>query len=349
MNKIKIIFIVLLLATLVTLPLSLLISDNTPDGFGNTTDGRSAQGDFSMKLKTVYSSTMSAYSEKTMGVFFITNNEELNEIHGKYLRTSLDGKLFFKPNFDKEVLVAIFMGRRTSGGHSIEAVNSALVRDESINIEVVQKSPAPGTMVTMQITSPCVVVSIKKDGLKFFNRVNIVSNNDLVLSKEIKSTHDLSMILLMSGILSKYKSSTPLLLVIDNDSLFKDVLEKFFANIKVEQVIKDRATLKKVEDFSFKKYLLILSLFGEIEHDRFSNMNIVNVGADVEGDTLVLYSVSAGVSVMVESEKEDELLHSPFSFVAVDREDIKGIKRVVLKNDTTKEIIAEAKISNDLP
>ena len=66
-----------------------------------------------------------------------------------------------KVDFDKQMLIVLFMGEKTTGGHSISV---ASIRDTGKQIEVAvkRKSPPPGGMSIMVMTQPYCIVAIAK-------------------------------------------------------------------------------------------------------------------------------------------------------------------------------------------
>lgn len=66
-------------------------------------------------------------------------------------------------DFTKELVVAVFMGRQSSGGHSIAVTKLERIGDD-LHVSVERRSPAPGTPVTAVITSPYQFVAIEHKG-----------------------------------------------------------------------------------------------------------------------------------------------------------------------------------------
>lgn len=63
---------------------------------------------------------------------------------------------------DDEKLLLLSLGAKGSGGHSLALASSqAEVRDQTIHLPLTIQEPAPGSMQTMQLTYPCLVVGLR--------------------------------------------------------------------------------------------------------------------------------------------------------------------------------------------
>ena len=73
-----------------------------------------------------------------------------------------------KIDFEKDMIIAVFMGERRSGGFSIE-IKKIIKTDKEIVVEVEEREPDPGSIVTMALTQPyhIVVVRISSLPLRF--------------------------------------------------------------------------------------------------------------------------------------------------------------------------------------
>lgn len=67
-------------------------------------------------------------------------------------------------DFEKEMVVAIFMGERSSGGYEIEIIN-IIKTEKQIAIEVEEEEPPPESLRTMVFTQPYHIVVIKRYSL----------------------------------------------------------------------------------------------------------------------------------------------------------------------------------------
>jgi protease stability complex PrcB-like protein len=67
-------------------------------------------------------------------------------------------------DFDKEIVVAVFLGERPTGGYAVE-ISSAEVTDASLTVFVKETSPNPGAIVTQGFTQPFHIVRIETAGI----------------------------------------------------------------------------------------------------------------------------------------------------------------------------------------
>ncbi len=64
-------------------------------------------------------------------------------------------------DFDRHMVVAVFMGRRNTGGYSV-TIESVREVEERVLVRYSTRSPVPGDMVTMAITSPYHIVIVPR-------------------------------------------------------------------------------------------------------------------------------------------------------------------------------------------
>lgn len=67
-----------------------------------------------------------------------------------------------KVDFDKENVVALFMGQNNTGGYSI-TISEVIVNKDITTVKVKKTSPPGGGMVTMALTNPYCIAVIKKN------------------------------------------------------------------------------------------------------------------------------------------------------------------------------------------
>lgn len=65
-----------------------------------------------------------------------------------------------KIDFDTHKVIAVFMGRRMTGGYSVKI--TSIEEKDKLVVKVKESGPPPGAMVTMALTSPYHVVVIPK-------------------------------------------------------------------------------------------------------------------------------------------------------------------------------------------
>jgi hypothetical protein len=85
-----------------------------------------------------------------------------------------------KPDFSREVAVGVFMGLRNTGGYSTQ-ITRVFGSASIVSVFYKSKSPAPGSMVTMALTSPYHVIKIKKTN----RTIKFVLNNRVFTPKII--------------------------------------------------------------------------------------------------------------------------------------------------------------------
>lgn len=64
-------------------------------------------------------------------------------------------------DFERDGVVAVFMGERPTGGHSIQVERVAL-RDGELLVEVLLQSPGSGCLTTQALTQPYQIVSVPR-------------------------------------------------------------------------------------------------------------------------------------------------------------------------------------------
>ena len=67
-----------------------------------------------------------------------------------------------KIDFDKNMVIAVFMGRKNTGGYAVEIAK--IEEKEKLVVTVKETSPRPDAMVTMALTAPYHVVVVPKTG-----------------------------------------------------------------------------------------------------------------------------------------------------------------------------------------
>ena len=65
-----------------------------------------------------------------------------------------------KVDFDKHKVIAVFMGRRMTGGYSVKI--TGIEENGKLVVKVKESGPPPGAMVTMALTSPYHVMVVPK-------------------------------------------------------------------------------------------------------------------------------------------------------------------------------------------
>lgn len=82
---------------------------------------------------------------------------------------------------DDEKLILVSLGQKNSGGFEVSlARTEAEVQDGVVELPLNIRQPAPGTMQTMQLTSPCVVIGLRGTG---YQRVNAASLGSVAIDE----------------------------------------------------------------------------------------------------------------------------------------------------------------------
>ncbi len=69
-----------------------------------------------------------------------------------------------KIDFEKEMVVAVFMGERSSGGYEIE-IRKIIKTEKEIVVEVEEKEPSPESLQSMALIQPYHIVVVKSSPL----------------------------------------------------------------------------------------------------------------------------------------------------------------------------------------
>lgn len=91
----------------------------------------------------------------------IYTEDQWKEIWEKVHALRLPRPQLPKIDFEKKMVVAVFMGNRSSGGYEIEIIKISKTEKEIV-VEVKEKEPPPESLQTMVLTQPYHIVVIKK-------------------------------------------------------------------------------------------------------------------------------------------------------------------------------------------
>ena len=91
----------------------------------------------------------------------VTDENALSKLFSEINTNQEPGYTVPNVDFGSDLIIALFMGEKTTGGFSIHVEN---IIETSSNIEIVykEKGPKPTDMVTMAITHPYCIIKIKK-------------------------------------------------------------------------------------------------------------------------------------------------------------------------------------------
>lgn len=84
-------------------------------------------------------------------------------------------------DLEQEHLLFVTLGEKPTGGYSVSLASASLENTKNtLRLSMAVRSPAPGTMVTQAITSPCVVVAVPAANWSEI-RVSGVRDEDIVV------------------------------------------------------------------------------------------------------------------------------------------------------------------------
>ncbi len=81
-------------------------------------------------------------------------------------------------NYEEYFVIAVFQGRKPTGGYKIEIIHVAQYQDQ-VEIKVRFTEPKPGQGVTMERTSPSHIVKVKKIGMPQRGRLLFIFLDDV--------------------------------------------------------------------------------------------------------------------------------------------------------------------------
>jgi hypothetical protein len=115
-------------------------------------------------LRVLYQDVLCGGNRPTPSVTLVADSDQLKRIliesKGRMLGQSPPTPAV---DFDAEHVVTIQMGQKPTGGYEIElAEPDATLKDGEALIRLRWIEPAPGSIVTQILTSPCLVVSLPK-------------------------------------------------------------------------------------------------------------------------------------------------------------------------------------------
>jgi hypothetical protein len=85
------------------------------------------------------------------------------------------------PDFSREVVLLVAMGQQRTAGYAIELARPvALVKGSVAGLQVILRSPEPGSVTAQVLTSPCLVVKLAKEGL---DEVKVAGEDRKVLAE----------------------------------------------------------------------------------------------------------------------------------------------------------------------
>ena len=133
-------------------------------------------------VRILYEDALCSGNRPTPSVILVANPDQLKRIFieskGRVLGQSPPTPAV---DFDAEHVVDIQMGQKPTGGYGIElAEPHAILNEGEALIRLRWIEPAPGTIVTQILTSPCLIISLPKGA---YEKIAITDENGNVREK----------------------------------------------------------------------------------------------------------------------------------------------------------------------
>jgi len=125
----------------------------------NTEPTRKSRFMVRFETKTISQGAYSGHPEQAS--YIIDNQEDWQELWQKITAKTWPAPALPEVDFDNYMLLARFMGERTSGGYRVEFV-VVLEAEEKVYAAVLETSPGPDCLVTAAMTQPYHVVQIPR-------------------------------------------------------------------------------------------------------------------------------------------------------------------------------------------
>lgn len=65
--------------------------------------------------------------------------------------------------FEREHIILVALGQKSTGGYGV-TLSSSKIRNGTLDLTVAVTEPAPGTLVTQALTTPCAVIAVTAEG-----------------------------------------------------------------------------------------------------------------------------------------------------------------------------------------
>lgn len=112
-----------------------------------------------LKIKKEWKGYQSGYTEPAKLV--IQNEDEWKKVWPQVSSPQLPKPALPEVNLETEIVIAVFMGERQTGGYGIE-IRRVVKHKEEIVVHVEEQHPQPDSLVTMALTQPYHIVVIPK-------------------------------------------------------------------------------------------------------------------------------------------------------------------------------------------
>ncbi len=349
----KIIITVLIIAvSIIVMPFSLLISDEDDSGNSSNLEYSNQANEFGIKLRFIRSGTNSNYMERKPELFLINDRETLDNFKDIYFGSNIRPDYKFDIDLSSEELITIFMGQKSSGGYSIGVEKEAIIDDGILNINAILNTPPAGAIVTMQITSPYIMVAIPKESIGYFNEIKLINqeNSKTLINKTITEARflqppdidqpepdvhpEFKVEPVNNGGFCLYEVAKPKLMLIDNEDEFQKVSDIYFSYLREEDWI------MKVVDVNFKDEALVLLMLGK--DTKLGNYVEIDDTAYLQGKVIRL---TADISLRRETGLIVREANSPYAFASLPKKFLNQVDTIKIYTDKNQEI-ASVQVSN---
>ena len=125
--------------------------------------GVTANGEDSKTIRTIAKGAFSGIQEPRQEV--ITDRKNWEQFWSKHSRLTKPAAPLPEIDFAKQMVVAVTMGMKRTGGYSVE-IMSVTPGDGKLRITIKQGSPPPGAITIQSLTAPFHFVAAPKSDLK---------------------------------------------------------------------------------------------------------------------------------------------------------------------------------------
>jgi hypothetical protein len=123
--------------------------------------GSSSQPKSQVSFQTISKGDRSGVREFQQQV--VRNQREWETLWQRHTATETNPPIAPVVDFNKEIVIAVFLGEKPTGGHTVEIVRIDRNNDE-LEILFKEVTPPPGGIVTQALTQPFHIVRIAKNG-----------------------------------------------------------------------------------------------------------------------------------------------------------------------------------------
>lgn len=141
-------------------------------------------GLFYIDAEVVYRSTQCNGPENGPSAEWILNDKDLSLVYGRLRRHIIGPSVSAPPDVDffSNLILLVDMGRVPTSGYGIDLADSTVkITGRTAEIKLSWKEPAPESIQTQVITSPCILIKLPKAG---YDAVTLTDQKGRILSKQ---------------------------------------------------------------------------------------------------------------------------------------------------------------------